>query len=115
MAMSRYCVKQIFMAHSLMTERAPQDQDKYVVRFPEGLRDKVKASAEANGRSMNAEIIARLEESFRAFHDPVDMVELMKTLDANNAELIQIRITPNGVREIVMMEKKTDPESSPKR
>lgn len=35
--------------------------DQYIVRFPEGMRDKIKADAEASNRSLNAEIIARLE------------------------------------------------------
>ena len=38
--------------------------DQFVVRFPEGMRDRVAAEAKANGRSMNAEIIARLDRSF---------------------------------------------------
>lgn len=38
--------------------------DKLLVRFPEGMRDKIKAEAEKNKRSMNAEIIDRLERSF---------------------------------------------------
>lgn len=46
-----------------MTERTPQDQDKYVVRFPDGLRDRLKQEASANNRSLNAEIIARLVTS----------------------------------------------------
>lgn len=33
-------------------------------RFPGDLRDRIKAAAEANNRSMNAEIVARLEGSF---------------------------------------------------
>lgn len=36
--------------------------DQFVVRFPEGMRDNIKNAAEINGRSMNAEIVARLEE-----------------------------------------------------
>ncbi|QGA57243.1 Arc family DNA-binding protein [Brucella sp. 2280] len=32
------------------------------LRLPEALRDSIKAHAEANGRSMNAEIVARIEE-----------------------------------------------------
>ena len=36
-------------------------QDQYMVRFPDGMRDRLKAEAEKNGRSMNAEIVARLE------------------------------------------------------
>lgn len=33
-------------------------------RLPAGLADKLRAAAEANNRSMNAEIVARLEQSF---------------------------------------------------
>lgn len=39
--------------------------DQFVVRFPEGLRDRIRKAADANGRSMNAEIIARLEKSLQ--------------------------------------------------
>ncbi len=38
--------------------------DRYIVRFPEGMRDRLKQAAADNNRSMNAEIIARLEQSF---------------------------------------------------
>ncbi|WP_308219099.1 Arc family DNA-binding protein [Kerstersia gyiorum] len=42
---------------------APQ----FVVRFPdESMRDRIAEAAKANNRSMNAEIIARLEHSFNA-------------------------------------------------
>jgi hypothetical protein len=49
--------------------KKPQDggsrlADKYIVRFPEGMRARIAESAKANKRSMNAEIIARLEASF---------------------------------------------------
>lgn len=37
--------------------------DKFVVRFPDGMRDKIKEEADNNNRSMNSEVIARLEES----------------------------------------------------
>lgn len=43
-----------------------QVADKYVVRFPDGMRDQIKAAAEANRRSMNAEIVARVQGSFIA-------------------------------------------------
>ncbi|MDI6025634.1 Arc family DNA-binding protein [Corticibacterium sp. UT-5YL-CI-8] len=39
-------------------------QDQFVLRFPDGLRDRIKASAEKHGRSMNAEIILVLEKEF---------------------------------------------------
>ncbi|MDE3796622.1 Arc family DNA-binding protein [Sinorhizobium meliloti] len=41
-----------------------QPQDKYVLRLPDGLRDRIKAYAERNGRSMNAEIIRVLEREY---------------------------------------------------
>lgn len=41
---------------------APSKQlDQFVLRLPEGMRERIKAAAEANNRSMNAEILARLE------------------------------------------------------
>lgn len=41
-----------------------QNQDKFVLRLPDGMRDRIKTAAEANNRSMNAEIVAALEEKF---------------------------------------------------
>lgn len=35
--------------------------DQYIVRFPDGMRDRIKAAADANNRSMNAEIVSKLE------------------------------------------------------
>ncbi|WP_168318497.1 Arc family DNA-binding protein [Rhizobium leguminosarum] len=47
-----------------------QDAEKYVVRFPDGLRDRLREVAQENRRSMNAEIIFHLE---RALFDPLEM------------------------------------------
>ncbi len=42
----------------------PSDkQDQYMIRFPDGMRDRLKDEAAKNGRSLNAEIIARLERT----------------------------------------------------
>lgn len=49
-----------------MTKRTIQTQDKYVLRMPDGLRETLKELAERNGRSLNAEIIARLHESLNS-------------------------------------------------
>lgn len=38
--------------------------DRFQVRMPDGLRDRIADAAKSSGRSMNAEIIARLEASF---------------------------------------------------
>lgn len=37
--------------------------DKFVVRLPEGMRDRIAVEARRNHRSMNSEIVARLEHS----------------------------------------------------
>lgn len=42
------------------------DADKYVVRLPEGLRDRLKVVALQNRRSMNSEIVFHLERAISA-------------------------------------------------
>lgn len=42
-------------------EPAPSDlADKFMLRMPDGMRDRIRAAAENNNRSMNAEIVASL-------------------------------------------------------
>ncbi len=70
-------------------QRDPQ----YKLRWPEELRDKVAASAKAYNRSMNADIIARLERSFLTESDfsPLNMPpeELAKRLKAISNEKLK--------------------------
>ncbi|MBX8542478.1 Arc family DNA-binding protein [Pseudomonas cichorii] len=40
-----------------------REQDKFVLRLPDGLRPRIAAEASENHRSMNSEIIFRLERS----------------------------------------------------
>ena len=49
-----------------MTEQSAQNQDKFIVRLPDGLRDRIRLAAESNHRSMNAEVVALLEENYPA-------------------------------------------------
>ncbi len=45
-------------------DESPSRQlDKFMVRFPTGMRDEVAQAAEENNRSMNAEVVARLDRS----------------------------------------------------
>lgn len=37
--------------------------DKFVLRLPEGLRDRINQAAESNHRSMNGEMVARIDGS----------------------------------------------------
>ena len=65
-----------------MTDAPSQSQDKFIVRLPDGMRDRIKATADANKRSMNAEIVATLEEKYPAPKDrlPPDMRRVMEFL-----------------------------------
>lgn len=46
----------------MMVQDTPSRKlDQYIVRFPDGMRDELKAAAKANGRSLNAEIIHLVE------------------------------------------------------
>ena len=49
-----------------------EQQDRLIIRFPDGMRDRIAALAKANGRSMNAEIISMVEASFRLAERPTD-------------------------------------------
>lgn len=42
-----------------------QTEPQYKLRMPHELRDKIKSSAENKNRSMNADIVARLEQTFK--------------------------------------------------
>lgn len=41
-----------------------EEAERFQIRLPDGFRDQIRAAAEANHRSMNAEIIARLMSTF---------------------------------------------------
>ncbi len=47
------------------THTSSRSADKFVVRFPDGMRDRVAEVARHNHRSMNSEIVARLETSLK--------------------------------------------------
>lgn len=44
-----------------MSEKTGRDSEKFMLRLPDGMRDRIKSEAERNNRSMNAEIVAGLE------------------------------------------------------
>jgi len=74
----------------------PSDMaDRFQVRMPSGLRDRIAAAAKVSGRSMNAEIVIRLQQSFELDTPALEtatvdqlrqlrsiMAALLKTIDA---------------------------------
>ncbi|SEQ21000.1 Arc-like DNA binding domain-containing protein [Giesbergeria anulus] len=66
-----------------------------MLRFPEGMRAQIKAAAEENGRTMNAEIVARLEQTFQTgTPNAIDVgwlaTELAQRLSGNGLQLAVI-------------------------
>ncbi|AVX04244.1 hypothetical protein MXMO3_01718 [Maritalea myrionectae] len=47
-----------------MKKNPVAEWDKFMLRMPPGMRDKLKKVANENSNSLNSEIIARLEQSF---------------------------------------------------
>ena len=47
-----------------MAKNTNRDSPKFMLRLPDGMRDSISTAATTNNRSMNAEIVARLELSF---------------------------------------------------
>ncbi len=58
--------------------------DQYMLRFPDGMRERLKTLAKDNNRTLNAEIIARLEASLDA---PVVLTQGPGILDEEIARL----------------------------
>ncbi|AWT18064.1 Arc family DNA-binding protein [Klebsiella pneumoniae] len=44
-----------------MSDKPVREYDKFMLRFPDGMRDAIADRAKRNGRSMNSEIIAALD------------------------------------------------------
>jgi hypothetical protein len=68
----------------------PRKQSEIVhlkLRFPERVRVRIEAAAKKNARSMNAEIVHRLEQSF----ETDERVDLVKTTAAETADAIDER------------------------
>lgn len=52
------------MAKSTITDDPVSEQDKFMLRLPKGMRERIKRASEMNNRSMNSEIVERLQYSF---------------------------------------------------
>ena len=46
-----------------MAKKAGRGSDQFMVRFRDGMRDEIRLAAEASGRSMNEEILRRIEQT----------------------------------------------------
>lgn len=88
--------------------RTSRFSDKFLVRLPEGMRDRLTEAARANGRSTTAEVAHRLEASFKPAAIENDGVVLRLTIAPgmtieNVLELLEAAhlALPEGTRMVV--------------
>lgn len=89
-----------------------QKDPQYKLRWSEELRDKVAESAKAYKRSMNADIVARLERSFELESDlsPLNMPpeELKRRLEKAKTELYSQNNTPQELNLVISSQGEED-------
>jgi hypothetical protein len=71
-----------------------EQQDRLIIRFPDGMRDRIAALAKANGRSMNAEVINMIEASLGQTKRPLPIVS------ENTAEADMLWEMRDSIREM---------------
>lgn len=59
-----------------MAQRPGRGSDQFPLRLPDGMREQLKDAANLSGRSMNTEIVHRLEQSFKDALSP-DTIRMM--------------------------------------
>ena len=70
--------------------------DKFVLRLPDGMRDKIGVAARNNKRTMTAEIVQRLEASFSSTDEPLLVIK-KNTSEADIIwELRELDAEPSG-------------------
>lgn len=71
----------------MANECVGRGSDQFPLRFPDGMRDQLKEAAKVNGRSMNAEIIARLEAYTDSPSNSDSLDEIRETLIKHDEKL----------------------------
>jgi hypothetical protein len=82
----------------MVKKQAAKDQDKFVVRLPPGMRDRIKERAESAGMSMNEAIVWCLEKTFPA---KVTLEEKLYDLANLVSMLKDSKDTPAGVDHLI--------------
>jgi hypothetical protein len=81
-----------------MVQDSPsRHQDQFVLRMPDGMRERIMETAKSNNRSMNSEIVAILEKAFL----PSLSVRLQTLLDQVNSARNPTLLTPSKVAELI--------------
>lgn len=110
----------------------PSDNvEKLLLRFPDGMRDRIREEAERNGRSMNAEIIVRLQRTLdlqdgeftkeSAEPDPQGIQatlhfmsqEISRLASLIGGNVTDVRVLPDGDEEVTVLRKRRPAGSDP--
>ena len=75
--------------------------DQVKLRLPDGMRDELKEAAKANGRSMNAEIIAKLQDYTDSPSNSNSLDELRQTLNKHGEKLDKLADMLGRVCEVI--------------
>lgn len=67
-----------------------KELDKFILRLPDGMRDAIRDAAAKNGRSMNTEIVWRLQQSLAGNTRPLLSLETVAVAAAHYG----FRLTP---------------------
>ncbi|HBR1046013.1 TPA: Arc family DNA-binding protein [Klebsiella pneumoniae] len=72
-----------------MSEKPVREYDKFMLRFPDGMRDAIAERAKRNGRSMNSEIVQILQDALEtekliAESDIVDFDSTQAAMDSKS-------------------------------
>lgn len=73
----------------LVQDTPSRKLDQYIIRLPDGMRDRIKRAASLNRRSMNAEIVATLMEKYLPMTDSVEDLREQCPFSADIFELIK--------------------------
>jgi plasmid stability protein len=84
-----------------VADQTGRESDKFMLRLPDGMRDRIKAVAAENGRSMNAEIVATLEKEYPVkvsqemlcilLDASTDLLDAMEEMLPNNDQATTLR------------------------
>ncbi|MBZ2208508.1 Arc family DNA-binding protein [Massilia soli] len=79
-----------------MEKKSPPSKsaEQFIIRFPDGMRDQIAAAAKAHGRSMNAELVARLVKSFNPIEDEDDVLRAVHAIIRYSAKF-NVDVTVN--------------------
>ena len=70
------------------------EADKFIVRMPDGMRDRIARLAKDQGRSMNAQVVAMLEKGLEDGDALGELWDMVETLQREVSEL-QVSVFPN--------------------